>query len=224
MKNKMSLFVLAIPILIAASCGSVTERSQGGDVSRFTNGADDDSISRISERCVTTPPRSIPDHFPQSVREAISRLPSDAIVGIGVSRFRNIGAARRGARQNAYADISRQLGSVVLVIFADYLTESEVDPSVAVSFLENVVLVISESLLVGLRTVVEHRDDDGDYWVVVELPQANAASEIAWAVQAASLRAVDAPDHGLQAALTDVDRVNAAIVVTGGLPPETVVE
>ena len=59
------------------------------------------------------PFRYIPDYFPDVVREAMRGLPYEAIVGVGVSGFRNIGAARRGATLNARADISRQLNAVV---------------------------------------------------------------------------------------------------------------
>lgn len=190
MKNKIPMIMLAIPFLVFASCASPPEQPQADDV------------SEAYELHPVPSPRPIPAHFPEAVRETIERLPEDAIVGIGISGFRNIGAARRGATLDARADISRQLNSVVSIMVTDFLAIPKADPGMTLLFQERVVQLISKSNLVGSRIALGRRDDDGNYWVVVELPQANAASEIALAA-----RAANPSDTALQAAFDDAERV-----------------
>jgi hypothetical protein len=86
----------------------------------------------------------------------------------------------------------------------DYSAGSEVDPSAALSFQENITVALSKSTLTGSVPVEEDQDDNGNYWVVVMLSKTNAVTEINQA-QAAARLAVPA-----MASFNAEDRMNAA--------------
>jgi hypothetical protein len=69
----------------------------------------------------------------------------------------------------------------------DYTASSEVDPSAAVSFQENITVQLSRSNLSGATIQTEQADDAGNWWVVMYLSKTNVAREITQAQAAAKL-------------------------------------
>jgi len=86
----------------------------------------------------------------------------------------------------------------------DYQASSEVDPSAAISFQENITVALSKSTLTGSRVVDADFDDSGACWVVVQLGKTSAVQEINQA-QAAAKLAIPA-----MASFNAEDRMNAA--------------
>jgi hypothetical protein len=70
----------------------------------------------------------------------------------------------------------------------DHQASSEVDPSAALAFQENVTLALSQSRLQGSSVVDEDMDDNGNYWCVVMLSKGDTVREINQAAAQAKLK------------------------------------
>jgi len=143
-------------------------------------------------------------NVPQFVKDAVKRTPEDALLGIGTAKAASLSLARTTATTRARAEISRQMNTMIQDMVRDYSAGSEVDPAAAISFQENITVALSKSTLTGSAIVDEDQDDNGNYWVVVQLSKANTVKEINQA-QAAARLAVPA-----MASFNAEDRMNAA--------------
>jgi hypothetical protein len=128
---------------------------------------------------------------PSFVNDAYLNASEDVLIGIGTYRIGNdmskMGTGKTFAETRARADLSRQLSTIVKDMVNDYTATSELDPSAAVSFQENITQTLSKSELKGARTVKLERDDNGLLWVVMEFSKSAAANEVNQAANAAKL-------------------------------------
>jgi hypothetical protein len=128
---------------------------------------------------------------PSFVNDAYLNASEDVLIGIGTYKIGNdmtkMGTGKTFAETRARADLSRQLSTIVKDMVNDYTATSEIDPSAAVSFQENITQTLSKSELKGARTVKLERDDNGLLWVVMEFSKSAAANEVNQAANAAKL-------------------------------------
>jgi hypothetical protein len=125
---------------------------------------------------------------PTFVNEAYMNAPEGVLVGIGAYETggdpSKIGIGKTLAETRARADISRQLNTIV----TDYTIASELDPSAALLFKEDVTITLSKSQLKGAKTVKMDVDTNGTLWVVMEYSKSAAEEEINQAIDAAKLK------------------------------------
>jgi hypothetical protein len=105
--------------------------------------------------------------------------PEDALVGIGTARTATLEYSMTTATIRAEAEIVRQMCNMVEDMVRDYTAATEVDPSASLSFAENMTRAISMADLSGAMIVAENTDNnDGSYWVVVQLSKAEVVQQI----------------------------------------------
>ncbi|MDR1470634.1 MAG: hypothetical protein LBT00_15250 [Spirochaetaceae bacterium] len=128
---------------------------------------------------------------PDFVNDAYLNASEDVIIGIGTYKIGNdmskMGTGKTFAETRARADIARQLSSIVKNMVNDYTAVSELDPSAAISFQENITQTLSKAELKGAKTVKLQSDDNGLLWVVMEYSKSAAATEVNQAANAAKL-------------------------------------
>jgi len=152
----------------------------------------------------TKPERTVPGYFPDFVKKAILNAPEDVLVGIGNAKLASLSQSRTVSTTRARAEISRQMETIIQDMVRDYQASSEVDPTSAISFQENMTVALSKSTLQGSVVADQDADKDGMVWTVVFLGKTNVAQEISQA-QAAARLAVPA-----MASFNAEDRMNAA--------------
>ena len=96
------------------------------------------------------------------------------------------------------------MNTMVQEMIRDYTASYEVNPNAAVSFTEYITVALSKSELLGATVIAENTDTNGNYWVVVQLTEANVVAEINQAQAAAKLRVP------AMASFNANDRMNAA--------------
>ena len=131
--------------------------------------------------------RGIAGNVPESVARAVRNVPDNALAGIGTAKMGTISYSRTAATTRARSEIIRQMNTMIQDMVRDYTASSEVDPSAALSFTENITVAISRSELLRATVVAEDQDANGNYWVTVYLTEANVAAEINQAQAAAKL-------------------------------------
>ena len=178
MKRSFCIFAIVLTvILLAAACKSSAKKLTPD--------------SAVSESYSSLPPaseRKIPSNFPDFVKDTVTEAPDDALVGIGTAKLNSLSQSRTVAQTRARAEISRQLDTMIRDMVRDYQASSEIDPSAALSFQENITVALSQSSLTGAAVVGENSDKDGNVWAVVMLSKADVAREINQAQAAARLR------------------------------------
>jgi hypothetical protein len=137
----------------------------------------------------TTKGRNVPSRFPDFVKDAIKNAPEDALVGIGMAKLTLPSQSITVSATRARAEISRQMNTMIQDMVRDYQASSEVDPSAALAFQENITVALSKSTLTGSRIVDADFDDGGNCWTVVQLGKSNIVQEINQAQAAAKLAA-----------------------------------
>jgi len=165
---KKNLFVSLLIIILVVSCAS-TGKASGGKSSQANSG------------------RKVDSRIPQFVRDAITNVPEDALVGVGTARMASLSQSRTISATRARAELSRQMDTIIRDMVRDYTAGSEVDRSAALSFQENITVALSQSRLQGASIVNEDMDDAGNYWTVVMLNKRGTVQEINQAVAAAKL-------------------------------------
>ena len=154
----------------------------------------------------------VPGGFPPFVRDALRNVPDDVLVGIGVARLASVSQSMTISATRARADISRQMNTMIQDMVRDYQASSEVEPSAALSFQENITVALSRSTLVGSRVVEQDSTSDGSVWTVVWLGKSDVVNEINQA-QAAARLAIPA-----MASFNAEDRMNEAFARQSALP------
>jgi hypothetical protein len=128
---------------------------------------------------------------PDFVNDAYLSASEDVIIGIGTYKIGNdmskMGTGKTFAETRARADIARQLGTIVKNMVNDYTATSELDPTAAVSFQENITQALAKAELKGSRTMKIELDDNGLLWVVMEFSKSAAQTEVNQAANAAKL-------------------------------------
>lgn len=161
--------VLLTAVVLMASCAS-----SGG------SSASSASSSKPVER-------KVPGSFPQFVKDAIINSPEDVLVGIGTAKLASQSQSLTVATTRARAEISRQMDTVIQDMIRDYTASSEVDPTAALAFQENITVALSKSRLTGSKVVEADYDANGACWVVVHLGKSSLVEEINQAQAAAKL-------------------------------------
>lgn len=154
--------------------------------------------------------RRVPGGVPEFVKQAIRSTPEDALIGIGSAKLASKDQSRTIATTRARAEISRQMNTIIQDMIRDYQASSEIDPSSALSFQENITVALSKSTLTGSRVVDFDYDSSGACWVVVQIDKSSTVQEINQA-QAAARLAVPA-----MASFNAEDRMNAAFAKVYG--------
>jgi hypothetical protein len=135
--------------------------------------------------CASKPPAS--SGMPPNVANARRNAPEDVLVGIGTAKLATKNQSMNLAATRARADISNSMDVIVKNMVRDYTASSEVDPSAALAFQENITVTLSKSQLIGAVIQFQEPDSDGYWWVVMYLSKANVAKEITQAQAAARL-------------------------------------
>jgi len=96
---------------------------------------------------------------PQRIKEAIKAIPEDALIGIGAAKAESDGEAILKAEDEARAEISRQMNTMIQDITKDYDDGTQKELSIY--------RVVSR--IVGSRVVSREKDKKGNWWCVVQL-------------------------------------------------------
>jgi len=129
----------------------------------------------------------VPSGFPQFVKDALSNVPEDVLVGVGVAKLASKSQSMTVSATRARADISRQMNTIIQDMVRDYQASSEVDPQAALSFQENITVALSKATLTGALVKEQDETPDGTVWTVVWLGKSDVAKEITQAQAAARL-------------------------------------
>jgi hypothetical protein len=128
---------------------------------------------------------------PDFVNAAFLNASEDVLIGIGTYKIggdmSKMSTGKTFAETRARADISRQLQSIVKNMITDYTASSELDPSAALSFQEEITQALSKSDLKGAKTIAMNSDNNGLLWVVMEYSKSAAANDYSAAASAAKL-------------------------------------
>jgi hypothetical protein len=175
MKKTLFVCVSLLAILIAASCAS-------------TGGVKDGSPPVAGKNPDLQSNRRVNSSIPLSIRDAMTNVPEDALIGVGTAKMASLNQSRTISSTRARAELSRQMDTVIRDMVRDYTAGSEIDPSAVLSFQENITVALSQARLVGASIVEEDEDANGNYWTAVMLSKSGAVNEINQAVAAAKLR------------------------------------
>jgi predicted small secreted protein len=182
----IAVLLTAALLVTACATGGGGGGSSGGGAATSTDG------------------RKVSSRVPDFVRKAIINAPEDALVGVGSAKMATDNMSRTMATTRARAEISRQMSTMIQDMIRDYTAASEVDPSAALSFQENITVALSKAELTGSKVVDIIDTADGTFWVIVQLGKTNVVQEINQA-QAAAKLAIPA-----MASFNAEDRMNAA--------------
>jgi len=179
--KKFYLFLcLPVAALIILSCASTKKAESTTGKAASSSGNTSASVNQIGRRTNSG--------IPKSIRDAISKVPEDALVGVGTAKMASLNQSRTISSTRARAELSRQMDTIVRDMVRDYTAGSEVDRSAVLSFQENITVALSQARLVGASIIEEDQDANGNYWTAVTLSKTGAVNEINQAVAAAKLR------------------------------------
>ncbi|MDR0689489.1 MAG: hypothetical protein LBG08_04390 [Spirochaetaceae bacterium] len=147
------------------------------------------SASAPGPAAAVSPLAALPG-VPQFVNDAYVNASEDVLIGIGTYKIGNdtskMGSAMTFGQTRARVDIARQLQSIIRDMVIDYTAQSELDPSAALSFQENISQALAKADLRGAR-VIQSQTQDGLLWVVMEYSKSAAANDYSAAAAAAKL-------------------------------------
>lgn len=152
---------------------------------------------------------------PQFVKDALKKVPEDALVGVGSAKLANMSMSRTVAKTRAEYGIINLINPMMKNIVDDYTANSQIDQRIALSFYEKFISYLSNPQFTGLKIIAEDMDSDSRYWVVAIMNKADYIKEINQA-QAAAKLAVPA-----MAAFMAESRINA--VFTKFYPSDIVI-
>ena len=132
-----------------------------------------------------TPVAAEQSPIPGIVLDASRNAPEDVLVGIGMAKEASISTSIATAFNGAKKGLYDQIGYLAQNAMTDFALSEEVDNSVFIPFMENIVRTIYGSNLPGVRTVIEEVVTDGNYYVVVYLSKANVFNEFNHALNTA---------------------------------------
>ena len=125
--------------------------------------------------------------MPSWVLKARQDAPEDVIVGIGTAKLATVNQSMTTSETRARGQVVRAMNSMVRSMVQDYTASSEVDPSAAVAFQQQIETSLSKAQLSGARIEVQNSDPNGQWWTVIYFNKANAGNEISQAQAAARL-------------------------------------
>ena len=124
---------------------------------------------------------------PTWVQEARKDAPEDVIVGIGTAKLATMNQSMTTSETRARGQVVRAMNSMVRSMVEDYTASSEVEPSAAVAFQQQIETSLAKAQLSGARIVRQDFDQSGQCWTVVYFNKSNTRSEISQAQAAAKL-------------------------------------
>ena len=126
--------------------------------------------------------------MPTWVLKARKDAPEDVIVGIGTAKLATANQSMTTSETRARGQVVRALNSMVRSMVEDYTASSEVEPSAAVAFQQQIETSLSKAQLSGARIEVQDLDpNSGQWWTVVYFNKSNSGREISQAQAAAKL-------------------------------------
>jgi len=125
--------------------------------------------------------------MPEWVRKARRSAPEDVLVGIGSAKLATTNQSMNTSETRARAQIVRAMNSMVSNMIEDYTASSEMDPSVAVAFNQEITTSLARARLTGAVIEDQNVEPDGTWWTVIYLNKANVVNEINQAQAAAKL-------------------------------------
>ena len=186
---KKILFVSAclLAAIMAASCASIKKAEpSSGNAPASTGNASASSGNATASTSQSV--RMVNSGMPPAIRDAVNNCPEGAFIGVGTAKSSTLNQSMTISEARARAALSRQMDTVVQGMVSDFTADSEIDPSAALSFQENVTAQFTRSRLQGSKIVETYQDGNGNYWTAVMLPKSNGVNEINQAVAAAKLR------------------------------------
>ena len=119
-------------------------------------------------------PYAMPDWVLKARRDA----PEDALVGIGTARMATQNQSMTMSETRARTQIVRAMNSMVQNMVNDYTVSSELDPSAAFAFQEEVTRTLAQAQLSGAYIQEQNFTADGTCWTVIWLTKTNVVREI----------------------------------------------
>jgi len=173
MKRILIVCVCLLAVFMTVSCASTKKAASSTD-KPFT--------------ATSQSGRKVNSSIPQSIRDALTNIPEDVLIGVGTAKMASLSQSRTISQTRARAELSRQMDTIVRDMVRDYTSGSEVDPSAVLSFQESITVALSQARLQGSVPVAEEQDANGNYWMAVSLSKTNIVNEINQAVAAAKLK------------------------------------
>jgi len=137
----------------------------------------------VSDKPATSSQGGMPDWVLKARRDA----PEDVIVGIGTAKLATMNQSMTTSETRARGQIVRAMNSMVRSMVEDYTASSEVDPSAAVAFQQQIETTLAKAQLSGARVMEQNADTSGQWWTVIYFNRSNAGREINQAQAAAKL-------------------------------------
>jgi len=164
--------------------------------------------------CGSSPASNNKSGLPEIVKKySGSKRPEGVLVGIGMAKLASQNQSRTVAETRARAQISREMSSISQEMIRDFTASSEIDPSAAIGFQEQIQVTLSKNTLTG--AYVQDEDlVDGTYYVVVFMPADQAKKQISQASAAAKLGIPAMASYNAE------DRMNAAFDRQSGKDPQ----
>ena len=116
-----------------------------------------------------------------------ARAQEDVIVGVGTASLATTNQSMNTSETRARAQIVRAMQSMVSNMIEDYTVSSEIDPSAAVAFQQEITVALARANLSGARIMAQNADQNGAWWTVIVFNRSQAASTINQAQAAAKL-------------------------------------
>jgi hypothetical protein len=159
--------------------------------------------------------RKVAETVPSFVSDALKNAPPDALVGIGTAKRASMSMSRTIATTRARAEIARQINQVVYRMAREYAASSDTDPSVVISFQEQIIVSISKAELTGTKVIEMDVDEEGNFWVVVLMEKEPVSDVISQAQIQAKLNVPQMASFNIEALFTDAlaNEVQAEIEV-----------
>jgi hypothetical protein len=151
--------------------------------------------------CKSGPASAAEGGIPDWVLKARRDAPEGVIVGIGTAKMPTKNQSMNTSETRAKAQIVRAMQSMVSNMIEDYTVSSEIDPSTAVAFQQEITVALARANLSGAPIVEQNADKDGAWWTVIYFDKSQATREISTAQALSRL----APAYG--AAMLAEDRM-----------------
>jgi hypothetical protein len=137
--------------------------------------------------CASKPATEAQGGMPAWVLDLRRDAPEDVIVGIGTAKMATRNQSMNTSEARARGQVVRAMNSMVKSMIEDYTASSEIDPSAAVAFQQEITVSLAKAQLIGARIVAQNSDTSGNWWTVVYFNRSNTRNEINQASAAAKL-------------------------------------
>ena len=125
--------------------------------------------------------------MPEWVLKARRDAPEDVIVGIGTAKLATANQSMTTSETRARGQIVRAMESMIKSMVEDYTASSEIDPTAAVAFQQQIEVSLARANLSGARVIEQNADSSGAWWTVVYFNRSQVSTTISQAQAAAKL-------------------------------------